>query len=68
MTQSDGKQPRRQTTDPNNEPTDTRTREDRIRLVAYATAERRSFEPGFETQDWLDAKRQIDAQDAERER
>lgn len=42
---------------------DTSTREDRIRLAAYEAAERRGFEPGFETEDWLEAERLIDAQD-----
>ena len=40
------------------------TREDRIRHAAYAAAEKRGFEPGFETDDWLEAERQIDAQGA----
>ncbi|KQP23246.1 DUF2934 domain-containing protein [Pseudorhodoferax sp. Leaf267] len=38
------------------------SREDRIRLAAYAAAERRGFAPGSEEQDWLDAERQIDAE------
>lgn len=38
------------------------TREDRIRLAAYAAAERRGFAPGSEAQDWLDAERQIDGE------
>jgi len=41
----------------------TSTREERIRLAAYAAAERRGFAPGFETDDWLGAERQIDAED-----
>lgn len=40
----------------------TNTREERIRLAAYAAAERRGFAPGFETDDWLEAERQIDAE------
>lgn len=40
----------------------THTREERIRLAAYAAAERRGFAPGFETDDWLEAERQIDAE------
>lgn len=39
------------------------TREDRIRLAAYAASERRGFAPGSEAQDWLDAERQVDAKD-----
>ena len=38
-------------------------REDRIRLAAYAASERRGFAPGSEAQDWLDAERQVDAED-----
>ncbi|MEJ8859421.1 DUF2934 domain-containing protein [Variovorax robiniae] len=41
------------------------SREDRIRLAAYAAAERRGFAPGFETDDWLEAEQQVDAQDPE---
>ncbi|RYF33969.1 MAG: DUF2934 domain-containing protein [Comamonadaceae bacterium] len=37
------------------------TRDDRIRLAAYAIAERRGFEGGSETEDWLEAERQVDA-------
>lgn len=36
------------------------TREERIRQAAYAASERRGFVPGFETEDWLEAERQID--------
>lgn len=39
------------------------SREERIRLAAYATAEQRGFEPGFETEDWLIAEKQIDLED-----
>lgn len=35
-------------------------REDAIRRAAYAAAERRNFEPGFETQDWLAAEQEYD--------
>ena len=37
-------------------------RGDRIRLAAYAIAERRGFAPGFETDDWMEAERRIDAE------
>jgi hypothetical protein len=40
----------------------TNTREESIRLAAYVAAERRGFAPGFETDDWLEAERQIDAE------
>jgi hypothetical protein len=40
----------------------TKDRQERIRLAAYAAAERRGFAPGFETDDWLEAERQIDAE------
>ena len=36
-------------------------REERIREAAYAASERRGFEPGYETDDWLAAEREIDA-------
>ena len=36
-------------------------REERIREAAYAASERRGFEPGHETDDWLAAEREIDA-------
>jgi hypothetical protein len=36
-------------------------REDRIREAAYAASERRGFEPGHETDDWLSAEREIDS-------
>ena len=36
------------------------TREERIRIAAYAAAERRGFEPGYEVEDWLEAERQTD--------
>ena len=39
-------------------------REDRIRQAAYAAAERRGFEPGHETDDWLAAEREIDSANA----
>ena len=41
------------------------TREERIRLAAYAAAERRGFQPGFDTDDWLEAERQVDAAEGE---
>jgi hypothetical protein len=41
----------------------TTTREERIRLAAYAAAEQRGFATGFETDDWLEAERRIDADD-----
>lgn len=37
------------------------TREERIRLAAYAAAERRGFAPGFELDDWYLAEREVDA-------
>ena len=36
-------------------------REERIRNAAYAASERRGFEPGHETDDWLAAEREIDS-------
>ena len=39
-------------------------REERIRRAAYAAAERRGFEPGHETDDWLAAEREIDSANA----
>lgn len=45
-------------------PPDT-SREGRIRLAAYAAAERRGFEPGFETEDWLEAERQVNGESQE---
>ena len=33
--------------------------EDEIRRLAYLMAERRGFEPGHETEDWLNAEREI---------
>lgn len=41
-------------------PTPTLAREERIRLAAYAAAEKRNFAPGFETADWLEAEKQVD--------
>lgn len=41
------------------------SRDERIRLAAYAIAERRGFEPGSETEDWLEAERGVDAADGE---
>lgn len=41
------------------------SRDERIRLAAYAIAERRGFEPGSETEDWLEAEREVDAADGE---
>ena len=35
------------------------SREDRIRLAAYAAAEARDFEPGHELEDWLEAEAQV---------
>ena len=40
------------------------SRLDRIRLAAYAAAERRGFVPGHEESDWLEAERQVDAEQA----
>lgn len=42
------------------------SRDERIRLAAYAIAERRGFEGGSETEDWLEAERQVDASDGAR--
>lgn len=42
------------------------SRDERIRLAAYAIAERRGFEGGSETEDWLEAERQVDALDGAR--
>jgi hypothetical protein len=33
--------------------------DDEIRQVAYLMAERRGFEPGHETEDWLNAEREV---------
>lgn len=33
--------------------------EDEIRRLAYLLSERRGFEPGHESEDWLDAEREI---------
>jgi len=41
-------------------PTDV-SREDRVRLAAYAAAERRGFVPGHEVEDWLAAEQEVDA-------
>ena len=41
------------------------TRDERIRIAAYAIAERRGFEGGSETEDWLEAERQVDADSGE---
>lgn len=38
-------------------------RESRVRNAAYAAYLRRGSEPGHETEDWLDAEREIDAQE-----
>ena len=38
-------------------------REERIRSAAYALSARRGFAPGGDTDDWLEAERQIDAAD-----
>ncbi|AGA91610.1 Protein of unknown function (DUF2934) [Thioflavicoccus mobilis 8321] len=35
-------------------------RENMIRMAAYFKAEKRQFAPGFETQDWADAEREVD--------
>lgn len=35
-------------------------RERRIRWLAYLKAERRGFAPGHETEDWLEAEREVD--------
>lgn len=37
------------------------SREDRIREAAYAASERRGFAPGHETDDWLQAEREVDS-------
>jgi len=33
--------------------------EDEIRQLAYLMSERRGFEPGHETEDWLNAEREV---------
>jgi len=33
--------------------------EDEIRQLAYLLSERRGFQPGHETEDWLDAEREV---------
>ena len=33
--------------------------EDEVRRLAYLLSERRGFEPGHETEDWLTAEREI---------
>lgn len=33
--------------------------EDEIRELAYLLSERRGFQPGYETEDWLNAERQV---------
>jgi hypothetical protein len=38
-----------------------RNREEQIAEAAYLRAERRSFAPGLELADWLEAEREIDA-------
>lgn len=41
-------------------------REARIRQAAYAAYERRGRQPGHEEEDWLEAERQVDAEDGSR--
>jgi hypothetical protein len=58
-------EPRKSIRKPSIVKTDTRTNvlpinvEDEIRRLAYLMAERRGFEPGHETEDWLAAEREI---------
>lgn len=39
------------------------TRQERIAIVAYRLAEQRGFAPGAELDDWLQAEREVDAED-----
>ena len=39
-------------------------RETKVREAAYAAAERRGFAPGQEIEDWLEAERAVDAENA----
>jgi hypothetical protein len=41
-------------------------RRERVAVAAYYNAERRGFEPGGETDDWLEAERQVDGRGAEK--